>query len=135
MESKPGTNLEAVEARERDWLKNVYRGGREAELTVRSIILGALIGAIMCLSNLYVGFKAGWSLGVTITAAIMAFAIFKALRVALPFLVKRDMGILENNILVTMAAACAFIASAGLSNAVPALTMFSGRTLPTWQLA
>ncbi len=135
MESKPGTNLEAVEAREREWLQNVYRGGREAELTVRSVLLGALIGAIMCLSNLYVGFKAGWSLGVTITAAIMAFAIFKALRVTLPFLVKRDMGILENNILITIAAACAFIASAGLSNAVPALTMISGRTLPTWQLA
>ncbi len=135
MDEKPVSKLDEAEARERDWLQNVYKGGREAELTVRSVVLGALIGAIMCLSNLYVGFKAGWSLGVTITAAIMAFAIFKALRTVLPFLVRRDMGMLENNILVTMAAACAFIASAGLSNAVPALTMVSGRTLPTWQLA
>ena len=134
MDEKPVSKLEEAEARERHWLQNVYKGGREAELTVRSVILGALIGAIMCLSNLYVGFKAGWSLGVTITAAIMAFAIFKALRTVLPFAVKRDMGMLENNILVTMASACAFIASAGLSNAVPALTMVSGRTLPTWQL-
>ena len=96
---------------------------------------GSLIGAIMCLSNLYVGFKAGWSLGVTITAAIMAFAIFKVLRTVLPFLVRRDMGILEINILVTLASACAFIASAGLSNAVPALTMVSGKTMTTPQLA
>lgn len=135
MEDKSRPGLEAVEAREREWLEKVYRGGREPELTVRTILLGAVIGAIMCLSNLYVGFKAGWSLGVTITAAIMAFAIFKTVRALLPFWVKKDMGILENNILVTMAAACAFIASAGLSNAVPALTMVSGRTLPTWQLA
>jgi uncharacterized oligopeptide transporter (OPT) family protein len=135
MENSSGPGLEQVEARERDWLEKTYRGGREPELTVRTILLGAVIGAIMCLSNLYVGFKAGWSLGVTITAAIMAFALFKAVRAVLPFWVRKDMGILENNILVTMAAACAFIASAGLSNAVPALTMVSGRTLPTWQLA
>src|SRR5512143_3435496 len=119
MAEKPDTRttLEASEEREREWLTKTYKGGREAEITLRSILLGAVIGAIMCLSNLYVGFKAGWSLGVTITAAIMAFAIFKALRTVLPFAVKRDMGILENNFLVTMASACAFIASAGLSNA------------------
>ena len=95
MDEKPVSKLEEAEVRERHWLQNVYKGGREAELTVRSVVLGALIGAIMCLSNLYVGFKAGWSLGVTITAAIMAFAIFKVLRTVLPFLVKRDMGILR----------------------------------------
>ncbi|MEW6757984.1 MAG: OPT/YSL family transporter [Acidobacteriota bacterium] len=129
------TAAEAAEAREREWLAKVYRGGQEREITVRAILLGALIGAVMCLSNLYVGFKAGWSLGVTITAAIMAFALFKAIRTALPFFVKRDMGILETNFLVTIASACAFIASAGLSNAVPALLMVSGKALPTWQLA
>lgn len=137
MAEKPETHttLEASEEREREWLAKTYKGGREAEITLRSILLGAVIGAIMCLSNLYVGFKAGWSLGVTITAAIMAFAMFKVVKTALPFLVKRDMGILENNFQLTIASACAFIASAGLSNAVPALTMVSGRTLPTWQLA
>jgi len=131
----PATSVEQVEARERKWLKETFRGGTEPEITVRALVLGAVIGAIMCLSNIYVGFKAGWSLGVTITAAIMAFALFKAFRTVLPFFVRRDMGILETNILVTIASACAFIASAGLSNAVPALTMVSGQTLPTWKLA
>lgn len=131
----PKQDLLDVESRERHWLEKIFKGGSEPELTLRAMFLGALIGAIMCLSNLYVGFKAGWSLGVTITAAIMAFAIFKALRTLFPFIIKRDMGILETNFLVTIASACAFIASAGLSNAVPALTMVSGRTLPTWQLA
>ncbi len=136
MDEKPGTgSAQEIETRECQWLENIYKGGTEPELTFRSLIFGAIIGAVMCLSNLYVGFKAGWSLGVTITAAIMAFAIFRAFRTVFPFLVKRDMGMLETNILVTIASACAFIASAGLSNAVPALTMVSGRTLPTWQLA
>lgn len=35
------------------------------ELTARAVVAGMLIGAVMCLSNLYVFFKTGWSLGVT----------------------------------------------------------------------
>lgn len=127
--------LAQAAARDREWLEKTYKGGTQPELTFRSVVLGALIGAVMCLSNLYVGFKAGWSLGVTITAAIMAFAIFKALRTAFPFLVRRDMGMLETNALVTLASACAFIATAGPSNAVPALTMVTGKTIATGPLA
>ncbi len=58
------------------WLQQVYRGG-EKQLTVRAIIAGMLIGGLMCLSNLYVFFKTGWSMGVTLTACILAFALFE----------------------------------------------------------
>jgi uncharacterized oligopeptide transporter (OPT) family protein len=51
----------------------VYRRG-ERQLTVRAVVSGMLIGAVMCLSNLYVVLKTGWSLGVTITACILAYA-------------------------------------------------------------
>lgn len=122
------------ENRKKDWLENVYRGGKEKEITLRAIILGLLIGAVLSLSNLYVGFKTGWSLGVTITAAIMSFALFKTLKKILPFLFKRDMGILELNILQTTSSACAFIASAGLVSAVPALLMVSGKALTNFYL-
>ncbi len=123
-----------VEARDREWLANTYMGGKEQEVTVRTLILGLFIGAILSLSNLYVGFKTGWGLGVTITAAIMAFAVFKAVRTILPFLFKRDLTILENNSLQTMAAACADTSSAGLVSAIPALMMVSGITLAPWKL-
>jgi uncharacterized oligopeptide transporter (OPT) family protein len=123
-----------VEARDREWLANTYMGGKEQEVTVRTLILGLFIGAILSLSNLYVGFKTGWGLGVTITAAIMAFAVFKAVRTTLPFLFKRDLTILENNSLQTMAAACADTSSAGLVSAIPALMMVSGITLAPWKL-
>lgn len=52
---------------ERDWLENVYQGGVR-QLTVRAVIVGMLIGAVMCLSNLFIVLKLGWSFGVTITS-------------------------------------------------------------------
>ena len=55
------------------WLAHTYRGGAP-QLTVRAVLVGMAIGAVMCLSNLYVFFKTGWSMGVTITAAILSFA-------------------------------------------------------------
>lgn len=125
---------EKYEERKKEWFSNVYSGDKEKEITFRSIVLGLVIGAILSLSNLYVGFKTGWSLGVTITAAIMSFALFKTLRKILPFLFKKDMGILELNILQTTSSACAFIASAGLVSAVPALLMVSGRALSNFYL-
>jgi hypothetical protein len=37
-----------------------------------------LIGGLMSISNLYVGLKTGWGLGVTITSCIIAYAVFEA---------------------------------------------------------
>ena len=63
------------------WLREVYQPD-EVNLTVRAVIAGMAIGAVMCLSNLYVFFKTGWSMGVTITACILAFAVFQVLQAA-----------------------------------------------------
>ena len=70
-----------TEDRETHWLKHTYRTG-VPQLTLRAIVVGMAIGAVMCLSNLYVFFKTGWSMGVTITAAILAFAFFRMLQAA-----------------------------------------------------
>ena len=67
---------------ERDWFENVYQGDHMPQLTVRALIMGMLLGAIMSISNVYVGLKAGWGLGVAITSRILAFAIFQTLHVA-----------------------------------------------------
>jgi uncharacterized oligopeptide transporter (OPT) family protein len=53
--------------------------GSPPQLTIRAVISGMLIGAVMCLSNIYVFFKTGWSLGVTLTACILGFAVFQGL--------------------------------------------------------
>src|SRR5665213_2588520 len=65
----------------RKWLAEVYQGDSARQLSVRSIVTGMLIGGVMSISNLYVGLKTGWGLGVTITSCIIAYAVFKALEV------------------------------------------------------
>jgi hypothetical protein len=47
-----------AENSESHWLANIYRG-RTPQLTVRAVLFGMAIGAVMCLSNLYVFLKTG----------------------------------------------------------------------------
>src|SRR5262249_23555528 len=64
---------------ERDWFEHVYQGDHVKQLTARAVIMGMLLGMIMACSNVYIGLKAGWSMGVTITSAVLAFTIFQAI--------------------------------------------------------
>lgn len=91
------------------------------QLTVRATLAGMGIGAVMCLSNLYVFFKTGWSMGVTITAAILAFALF-GLAGAVG-LVKKPLTALENNALTTVASGAGFMTGGGNMAAFGALLM------------
>jgi putative OPT family oligopeptide transporter len=111
---------------EREWLANVYQGDTVPQLTARALIMGMLLGGIMSLSNLYVGLKTGWGLGVAITSSILAFAIFKALQAAFPRLFKNHFTILENNTMASAASAAGYMSSAGLVSAIPAMMMLTG---------
>jgi OPT family oligopeptide transporter len=114
------------------WLKNVYRGG-EKQLTLRAIVVGMLIGGLMCLSNLYVFFKVGWSMGVTITACILAFALFELLRAMR--LTKNDFTILENNAMSSVASAAGYMTGGGNMAAYGALLMITAvRPSPFWMM-
>lgn len=92
-----------------------------AQLTVRAVLWGMAIGAVMCLSNIYVFFKTGWSLGVTLTACILAFALFRALKAAK--LIDKPLGALENNALTTVASGAGFMTGGGNMAALGALLM------------
>lgn len=124
------------EEREAYWYQHVYRPG-ERQLTVRAVLMGMALGGVMSVSNLYVGLKVGWSFGVTITAGILAFAIFKALERILPGGHFTD---LENNAMQSVSSAAGFMASAGLVTAVPAmmlmnLPMLSSGALAFWMFS
>jgi len=67
----------------------------QRQLTFRAAVAGMLLGGFMSLSNLYVSLKTGWSMGVSITAGILAFAIFSILLKLR--IVRRAFGLLENN--------------------------------------
>jgi uncharacterized oligopeptide transporter (OPT) family protein len=105
---------------EREWLARVHRPGTP-QLTLRAILVGMAIGAVMCLSNLYVFFKTGWSMGVTITAAILAFAVFRLFEAAR--LTRTPLTALENNALTTVASGAGFMTGGGNMAAFGALLM------------
>jgi OPT family oligopeptide transporter len=105
---------------EREWLERVYVP-EPRQLTGRAIVFGMAIGAVMCLSNLYVFFKTGWSLGVTITASILAFAVFRALTAA--GVMRKPLTALENNALTTVAAGAGYMTGGGNMAAFGALLM------------
>ena len=64
-----------LEQKDRWWFENVWRGDMP-QLTIRSALTGMCLGGILSLTNLYVGAKTGWTLGVGITSVILAFALF-----------------------------------------------------------
>lgn len=100
----------------------------QAQLTTRAIVAGMLIGAVMCLSNIYVFFKTGWSMGVTLTACILAWAVFKGLEAAK--VTKRPLGVLENNALTTVASGAGFMTGGGNMAAFGALLMVTSDRPP-----
>jgi uncharacterized oligopeptide transporter (OPT) family protein len=102
------------------WLGSVHKPG-EANLTVRAVVVGMLIGGAMCLSNLYVFFKTGWSMGVTLTACILAFGSFQVLQALR--LVRKPLGVLENNALTTVASGAGYMTGGGNMAAFGALLM------------
>ena len=148
----PAASEEAVprtpEQIEREWFENVYQGDHVKQLTARAVIMGMLLGMIMACSNVYIGLKAGWSMGVTITSAVLAFTFFQAISGTIgPLMVKahkvpviggffrwlwpeNHYSILENNCLQSTAGAAGSMTSGGLVNAIPALMMLSAASIP-----
>lgn len=106
--------------------------GSHNQLTWRSIVAGMALGGFMSLSNLYVALKTGWSIGVSITAGILAFAIFAVL--VKVRLAKTHFGILENNAMQSVASAAGYMTGGGTVAAIPALMMITGQTMGGWQM-
>lgn len=135
MDALPGTRTSAPPAPAADpelrWLREVYQPDAP-QLTLRAAIAGCLLGAVMALSNLYVVLKTGWSLGVTITACILAFAAFRGLRAAR--LVRSDFGPLENNAMASVASSAGYMTGGGNMAALPALVLLTGARPDTWPL-
>lgn len=101
----------------------------ERQLTARAVVMGMIIGMVMCLSNLYVVLKTGWSMGVTITACILAWALFRAMEAAR--LTREQFGVLENNAMASVASAAGYMTGGGNMAAVPALLMLTGVLPPS----
>ncbi|OYV75111.1 MAG: hypothetical protein B7Z74_01450, partial [Deltaproteobacteria bacterium 21-66-5] len=119
----------SLEQKDRWWLENVYRGDMP-QLTLRSALTGMGLGAVLSLTNIYVGAKTGWTMGVGITSVILAFALFKVLsRLGLA----NEFTILENNAMQSIATASGYMTSPLISS-LAAYMMVTGQVIPMWQL-
>ena len=95
---------------------------RPPELTLRSILTGLVIGAVLTPCNVYAGLKIGWAFNMAIAAGLIGFGCWRFTRV-------REWGLLENNINQMIASSAASIISGGLVAPIPALTLLTGQTL------
>jgi OPT family oligopeptide transporter len=116
------------EQKDRWWLATVYRGDMP-QLTLRSGLTGFVLGGVLSATNLYVGAKTGWTLGVGLTSVILAFSAFKILAQ----LGLRDMTILENNASQSIATAAGYMTTPLISG-IAAFMWVENRPLPWLEL-
>ncbi len=116
---------------EREWFEQHYR--RDVpQLTARAVLVGALLGGVMSLSNLYVGLKTGWGLGVAITACILSFSLGSVLKKVGLF--RTNLSILENNCMQSTASSAGYSTGSAMVGPISALLMITGKQLPFWTL-
>lgn len=93
------------------------------ELTLRGLLLGALITIVFTSANVYLGLKVGLTFATSIPAAVISMAILRLVRTS---------NIFENNIVQTVASAAGCIAS--IIFVLPGLVMVGWwQGFPFWQ--
>src|SRR5687768_8874877 len=93
------------------------------ELTLRGLVLGALITTVFTAANVYLGLKVGLTFASSIPAAVISMAILSAVK---------DSSILENNIVQTVASAAGTLSA--IIFVLPGLVIVGWWTgFPFWQ--
>lgn len=93
------------------------------ELTLRGMILGALITVVFTASNVYLGLKVGMTFASSIPAAVISMAVLKMFQ---------GSNILENNMVQTQASSAGTLSS--VIFVIPALLMMGyWQSFPFWQ--
>ena len=103
--------------------EEALRAGEQIkELTIRGIILGALITVVFTAANVYLGLKIGLTFATSIPAAVISMAVLKAFK---------DSTIQENNIVQTIASAAGTLSA--IIFVLPGLVMVGWWTgFPYW---
>lgn len=121
---------------ERQWFEKIYtgRGDRQRQLTWRAVLMGGVLGMFMSISNLYTTLKLSWLFGVAITACVLSFVIWNALR-ALSGGRLSQMSILENNCMQSTASAAGYSTGSTVGTAFGALLLIEGFHRPWYIIA
>lgn len=121
-------------AKDLKWLREVYQGDHERQLTLRAVMTGGLLGMVLSISNLYTTLKLGWAFGVAITACVLSHVLWNALR-ALSGGRMRRMTMLENNCMQSTASAAGYSTGGTVGSAFAALYLYEGVHQPWWVVA
>ncbi len=108
---------------EKEWYARAYRGVDVPQLTLRAVVMGTVLGFFLSFTNIYIGLKTGWFLGVNLTACILTFTISTALHKA--GIVKTPMTILETNCTTSTASSAGYATGNTLVSAIPAMLLLS----------
>ena len=121
---------------ERQWFEKIYtgRGDSQKQLTLRAVLMGGVLGMFMSISNLYTTLKLGWLFGVAITACVLSYVIWNALR-ALSGGKLSQMSILENNCMQSTASAAGYSTGNTIATAFGALLLIEGMHRPWYIVA
>jgi len=132
-EFKPLAADASPEEKDRHWYTTMYQGDRVPQLTVRAVAVGAVLGMLMAVSNIYAVMKVGWSFGVAITSCVLSFVGWNALR-TLTGNRFSQMSILENNCMQSTASAAGSTTGAALAVTFGALLILdpAHRHQPWW---
>lgn len=119
--------IHSMTLRQKDewWLKNVYQGDMP-QLTLRSAMTGMIIGSLLSLTNLYVGIKTGWTLGIGITSVILAFTFFKLMS-RMKF--GKELTVLENNAMQSIATSAGYM-TGPLVSSISAYMLVTNTMIP-----
>lgn len=120
--------------KEEHWYKYVYQGDHVPQLTFRAVLMGGLLGMVMSISNLYTTMQLGWAFGVAITACVLSFVIWNAMRVLTGGHLSQ-MTILENNCMQSTASAAGYSTGSTIGTAFGALLLITREHQPWYVLA
>jgi OPT family oligopeptide transporter len=118
----------SLQEKDKWWLTNVFKGN-EPQLTVRSAMTGMILGGVLSLTNIYVGIKTGWTLGVGVTSVVLSYALYKGLA---KLNIGSEMHVLENNAMQSIATSAGYM-TAPLIASLPAYMMVTNTVIPMWQ--
>lgn len=107
-----------AEMDEEEWYARAYRHNAP-QLTVRAVAIGTVLGFFLAFTNVYIGLKTGWFLGVNLTACILTFAIANVLPG------KNRMSILESTCAVSTASSAGYATGFLAVTAAPAMLLLS----------
>jgi uncharacterized oligopeptide transporter (OPT) family protein len=124
------------EQKDLHWFTHVYQGDRMPQLTVRAVLIGAIIGMLTSVSNLYTTMKLGWAFGVAITACVLSYVMWNAVR-ALSGGRLSQMSVLENNCMASTASAAGYSTGSTIATCFGAMMLLDPehKHQPWWIVA